>query len=252
MRAARYYELSPEEIAFDLVGKRHGFVKRRRRVILRVDPDHPKREAREPRAPKARHLPSPAPKPVEPEKRTPPEAVREAAPEARPATSRRAAGAELPKKDLPRAEGALALAVEKCLDLILHFLHLAPEAEVLQGDGCLEVELAGKDAAFLLRDDGALLWALEDLLPRFVFGLIGETVAVRVDANGFRRGRQLELERMARAVADEVDESGRPRALEALSPAERRVIHETLADDPRVTSKSEGRGLRRQIVVRPR
>ncbi|HKI86494.1 MAG TPA: R3H domain-containing nucleic acid-binding protein, partial [Thermoanaerobaculia bacterium] len=69
-------------------------------------------------------------------------------------------------------------------------------------------------------------------------------------ANGFRREREQDLRRRARSAADEVDNRGRPIAIDGLSPAERKVIHETLADDPRVTSRSEGRGFRRQIVIR--
>lgn len=248
MRAARYYELSPDEISFDLVGKRHGFVKRRRRVILRVDPQHPRREPKRDRGDsKPWKLPPLAAVPVKSR-----EQATEAPAPPPPPRPPRATEEEVPEKELPRAEGALALAVEKCLDLVLHFLRLTPEAKVLQGDGFLQVELSGKDAAFLVGNDGAMLWALEDLLPRFVFGLVGETAAVRIDANGYRRKREKELGRMAREAADEVHGSGRPRALDALSPAERKVIHETLADDPRVTSESEGRGFRRQIVVRPR
>lgn len=251
MRAARYYELSPDEIAFDLVGKRHGFVKRRRRVILRVDPEDPRRTQR-PDAPTSTRSQRKREPRAEAAPRTEESPVKESE------ENRRWQGEKMePRGDgaaarLPRAEGALALAVEKCLDLTLHFLHLVPEAEVLQGDGCFEVELSGSDAEPLVAGDGTALWALEDLLPRFVYGLVGETVAVRVDANGFRREREAELRRRARAAAEEVDDRGRPKAIEGLSPAERKVIHEALADDPRVTSKSEGRGFRRQIVIRPR
>lgn len=241
MRAARHYQLSPDEISFDLVGKRHGFVKRRRRVIVRVDPQQPRREPREnePRTLPRREI-------------IPAESQNHVAPVAEPGPRERVGGEKLPKRDLRKAEGALAMAVEKSLDLALHFLHLTPEVKVLEGDGFFEVELSGRDAGFLLANDGAVLWALEDLLPRFVFGLVGETVAVRVDSNGYRRQRDEELRRLALDAASEVRRSGRARALDALSPAERKVIHETLAADPRVTSKSEGRGFRRQVVIRSR
>lgn len=241
MRAARYYELSPDQISFDLVGKRHGFVKRRRRVIVRVDPQHPRREPRESKPPTS-----------PPHAGTSAESRKRAARPPEHAPPARVDEVEPLETDLPRAEGALALAVEKCLDLALHFLRLTPEVKVLQGDGRLEVELCGKEADSFGSNEGAVLWALEDLLPRFVFGLVGETVAVRVDANGYRRKRDKDLKRLALETASEVRASGRPRALEGLSPAERKVIHETLTDDPRVTSKSEGRGFRRQVVIRLR
>ncbi|HKI87112.1 MAG TPA: hypothetical protein VKA53_10260, partial [Thermoanaerobaculia bacterium] len=123
MRAARCYELSPDEIAFDLVGKRHGFVKRRRRVILRVDPEHPRRTKREEASASPRTRPATLPQ-VEfaPPAEAPPsergkDVRRQRSDEEEPRS-------EVAARRLQRADGALALAVEKCLDLTLHFLRL--------------------------------------------------------------------------------------------------------------------------------
>ena len=70
MAAARYHGLSPEDLAYRLRDKRHGFVTRTRRFIVEIDPAAPQRtgsEARPPAAPNpppvwlARRNPCPRP-----------------------------------------------------------------------------------------------------------------------------------------------------------------------------------------------
>jgi spoIIIJ-associated protein len=43
MRAASHFQLHPDEVAYQRVEKRHGFLRVRRRVVIEVDPDRPKR-----------------------------------------------------------------------------------------------------------------------------------------------------------------------------------------------------------------
>ena len=44
IQAANHFHLPPEEIAYRSIEKRHGSLKTRRRVLIEVDPDAPKRE----------------------------------------------------------------------------------------------------------------------------------------------------------------------------------------------------------------
>ncbi|RPH54308.1 hypothetical protein EHM82_07050, partial [bacterium] len=44
VQAANYFNLDPQEIAYRSIEKRHGFLKVRRKVVIEVDPDAPRRE----------------------------------------------------------------------------------------------------------------------------------------------------------------------------------------------------------------
>jgi spoIIIJ-associated protein len=59
------------------------------------------------------------------------------------------------------------------------------------------------------------------------------------------------LERLAHKVADEVKEEQRPRSLDPMNPAERRIIHLALAEDDEVVTESQGRGFFKRVSVRP-
>ena len=46
-------------------------------------------------------------------------------------------------------------------------------------------------------------------------------------------------------------ETGTPRALEAMSPADRKVVHDTVNEPEGVDSTSEGEEPNRRVVIRP-
>jgi len=99
--------------------------------------------------------------------------------------------------------------------------------------------------------EGELLMSIEHLLPRVIRTLCGETVPCRVDCDNFHEIREEQLRTLAQRVAAEVRRRGRPRTLEPMNPADRRVIHMTLADDPGVMTESEGEGYFKRVSIRP-
>jgi spoIIIJ-associated protein len=54
---------------------------------------------------------------------------------------------------------------------------------------------------------------------------------------------------MALRLAEEVKESGRTKSIPALNPAERRIVHMKLQDDPTIRSRSVGEGQFKKILI---
>ncbi len=75
---------------------------------------------------------------------------------------------------------------------------------------------------------------------------------VLLDAAGYRARRERTLQTMARSAAQRARRSGRPVTLNSLNARERRVIHLALADDPSVTTRSEGEDPDRSIIITAR
>jgi spoIIIJ-associated protein len=329
--AASHFDISPEEIAYTPIEKRHGFLRTARKVMIEVDPDNPRRAAGAPAT-------APAATPVEaekgavaappqersaPERREPLGQERERRPERREATGgaprggrplgerggrgeqgeRREGGWE-PKEprrapaerfarprtapaaphggwprgsraepesaereaeglialpDAPRrtserfppASGPVAEAAERGLRHLLEVAALELSFHIQQGEGRLEIELSGTDTALCSGEEGELLRAIEHLLPRLVRGLAGEPIPCRVDCDNFHDIREERLRSMAQREAEEVRRKGRPRTLEPMNPADRRIVHITLADDPAVETESEGDGYFKRVTIRP-
>jgi spoIIIJ-associated protein len=151
----------------------------------------------------------------------------------------------------PLATGPVAEAAEKSANLLLRLagLNLAPT--IFQGEERLEVDLAGEDVDWCFVDDGELIMTIEHLLPRMIRSLSGEAPLVRVDCDNFHEIREERLRSLAQKIADEVRRGGRPRILEPMNPADRRIIHVTLADDSGVITESAGDGYFKRVTIRP-
>ncbi len=149
------------------------------------------------------------------------------------------------------ATGAQSEAAHEALRRLFALGRLELQAEVLQGEDRLEIEIWGADQEELLRDRGRLLLGIQHLLPRLIRGVTGEACPCRVDCENFHEIRAERLRDMAQRAASEVARRGRPRTLEPMSPDERRIVHLTLADDPTVETESKGEGLFKRVMVRP-
>jgi spoIIIJ-associated protein len=263
LAAARHLQLEPEEVAYRPRERRQGVVKGSGKVVIEVDPEAPRRAVGGPAASAAPShgaaatssspLPgtaaaSPAP--------PPPRAV--AAPIERPPRAVEAPIAPRPERSAagrepagPPAAGPGADAAREALQELLALGGLDLEVAIYQGAERLEIELTGPDADLVVAQNGELLLGLEHLLSRALRAELGESVACRLDAGGFRREHEARLEGMARAAAEEVRRSGEPKRLPRMNPADRRLIHVTLAEEPGVTTASDGEGYLKTVVVHP-
>lgn len=279
MAAARHYDCDPDVLLYERVEKRHGFLRAPRRVVIRVDPERYRRAAGE-------RQPSPEDQLAAMDRRPlgqqgPAAAERfEPGGDARRRSSSRGSGEERtsgrerrPRReaDVPipppspapassvmppaqerfaPAEGPEADAAREGLETLFELAGLELEADVLQGDGRLEIDVGGVDREELHRGEGQLLRAFQHLLPRMVKAGAGELVPCRVDSSNYQRQREEQLRGLAQRLAEEVRADGQPKTLRPLSPADRRIIHLALADDPEIVTESQGGGYYKRVTLR--
>jgi spoIIIJ-associated protein len=156
-----------------------------------------------------------------------------------------------PSERFPEATGPMAEAAARGMALLLRIAGLSLTPRILQGEDRLEVDLSGADVDWCFADDGELVGAVEHLLPRLIRSMAGEAPLVRVDCDNFQEIREERLRSLAQEVAEDVRRKARPRTLEPMNPADRRIIHITLADDPGVVSESSGDGYFKRVTIRP-
>jgi spoIIIJ-associated protein len=72
-----------------------------------------------------------------------------------------------------------------------------------------------------------------------------------VDVGGYRQRRREALAEFASQLAAEVKDAGVERALEPMSPPDRKVVHDTISEIDGVTTGSIGEEPRRRVVIRP-
>jgi spoIIIJ-associated protein len=99
---------------------------------------------------------------------------------------------------------------------------------------------------------GTTLQALQEVTRTVVQSKSpGRTDRILVDVAKYRERRVAALTRFAQQVASEVVETGEERALEPMSAADRKAVHDALTDSDQVVTRSEGEEPRRFVVVSP-
>ena len=119
----------------------------------------------------------------------------------------------------------------------------------VEGDRAM-VSVVGATLEELVGDDGAVLEALQELTRLAVHRQTGNRARLMLDIGGYRARRRAELADYARTVAEEVAQTGQPKALEAMSPFERKIVHDAVAEAG-LRSESEGEEPDRRVVVFP-
>jgi spoIIIJ-associated protein len=115
----------------------------------------------------------------------------------------------------------------------------------------LEAQMTGEDLGLLIGPKGLTLQAVQELARAILSKEGPGSARLRIDIGGYRERRREALERFSTQVAEQVLSSGEPASLEPMSPADRKVVHDTINDIEGVHTISEGEDTRRRVVVLP-
>ena len=116
----------------------------------------------------------------------------------------------------------------------------------------VEVAASGDNLGLLVGPRGTTLSAVQDLTRTFVQRQSeSRTDRILVDVGGYREKRSAALRRFTEGIVAEVKESGSERALEPMSAADRKVVHDAVNDFEGVQTRSEGDDPARYVVIEP-
>lgn len=246
--AACEHGIASSEVAYHQVEKRHGFLRTPKKILIEVDPESPRRKT-ELTAGDGLPLGTDYLGNAVPGIGASGEAGRRRDP--------KLADTEQTRKQpsLHREEGERShsprVAIERLLAVSGLQLSFEVKETVSADRPAIAIDLTGPDVELVLREQGKALYALEHLVPRVMRGSNESRVLCEVDCQRFKAARSRELESIARCAAEEVLATGRGRTLELLNPAERRVVHLTLAQVAGIKTHSEGDGYLKYLTISP-
>lgn len=155
-----------------------------------------------------------------------------------------------PDGELPGTEGEIA---EGLLTRALASLGLQGSTDIDSSGDEVVATATGSDAGVLIGRHGQMLEALQVLANAIAQSRLGDgRRRIVIDVAGYRERRRVTLETVARTSAERASASGQAVSLEPMSASDRRIVHETLKDDPEVETASEGDEPYRFVVVIPR
>lgn len=134
-------------------------------------------------------------------------------------------------------------------------LDLSYELEYSQdenGKSSLSINFFGADEEALKEREGQLLEAVSLFVKRVVqHNLPEDRTSIQVDTNGYKEESSQALIDLADKLKGVAIEKGKSVYIRALPPKDRKIIHQHLAGDTRIKSRSIGEGLFKKIKIYP-
>jgi spoIIIJ-associated protein len=121
-----------------------------------------------------------------------------------------------------------------------------------QGEPQLVIEFSGVDEEILKDKEGQMIDAIQLFIKRVIQHHFPEDrTNVVIDCNGYREESSQALVELAEKLKGIALEKGKSVYFRALPPKDRKIIHQYLAGDERVKSRSIGDGLYKKIKIYP-
>ncbi|MDJ0923589.1 MAG: RNA-binding cell elongation regulator Jag/EloR [Acidimicrobiia bacterium] len=134
---------------------------------------------------------------------------------------------------------------------LLDSFGLEGEVETRVEDDILYVDIDGEQTEALVGRKGVVVQAVHELtrtvIQRKTFG----APRMRLDIAGYAARRREALKIYAGRLAETVKEDGREAMLEPMNAADRKVVHDAIAEIDGVRSYSEGEDPNRSVIVAP-
>ena len=154
-------------------------------------------------------------------------------------------------------EAAASADLEQESEIAADYIEGLLDVADLDGDIDMDVEgdrpvvsVVGATLTELVGPRGEVLEALQELTRLAVHRQTGTRSRIMLDVGGYRARRREELAELGREAAEQVSRTGVPQRLEAMTPFERKVVHDAVAAAG-LRSESEGEEPSRRVVVLP-
>jgi spoIIIJ-associated protein len=140
-------------------------------------------------------------------------------------------------------------AISEFLEKFVSALGISTPVAVEETADGPRLNLTGEEAELLVRHRGEPLKALQHVVDMAFGRSLSDEKRVFVDALEYRKGKDIELKRMARFLAEKAKSSGMDQQLGPLNPYERRLVHMAVAEVPGVTTESIGDAFSKTVLI---
>lgn len=139
---------------------------------------------------------------------------------------------------------------KKYLEDILSFFGLNIDISVHCDGEVIELKIPSTFLnGFLIGSSGETLRSLQYLVSTTLKNRQADISRVNIDIADYKAQRADRLVKKIQTIIDGVSETGNSVALEAMNPADRRVVHQAVSDYAQLETYSEGEGRLRHIVI---
>lgn len=142
--------------------------------------------------------------------------------------------------------------MKEYLKELIHNMGLTCNLEVKKRENRVNITVISDNNSILIGKNGRTLESINLLLKQVIHNEIGEYFPFVLDIGEYKMAREQKLESLARRTAREVANTKIEARLDPMNSYERRIIHEALVNNKRVTTESEGEKPNRYVVIKPK
>ncbi len=144
-----------------------------------------------------------------------------------------------------------AAVAQSFLEGLLESFGLEGTVETRTEDDIIFATVTGQQTEALVGPKASILEAINELLRTIIQRKTHRRARLRLDIGGYNERRRAALKIYTERLAAQVKEEGGELMLEPMNPAERKVVHDAVAEIKGVRSFSEGEEPHRSVVIAP-
>ena len=167
---------------------------------------------------------------------------------------------EEPKKGLfgmkgeARVEGEYTetkadIAAKYVTEIMVAMSYEKPTITITETEEGAVLDLAGEGVDGIIGRRGETIDSLQYLASLACNKQDKEFYRITLDCDGFRARRKVQLEELAKKMAEKAKRTGRTMSLEPMNPYERRIIHAAVSEVEGCTSRSVGEDPYRKVLI---
>ena len=136
---------------------------------------------------------------------------------------------------------------------VLERMGISADIDIKDDTDKTVIEIQTGDTELVIGRRGVVLDALQHLVNKAVFKekRDDKTKPLVVDAGGFRDKQVERLRSLAQRMSEKALETKQIVELQPMSPHDRRIVHMAISEIPGLTTRSEGEGEDRHILIVP-
>ena len=145
----------------------------------------------------------------------------------------------------------LIIAIDEFVISLVGAMGIDATVDVYDSGEAISVDVVTQETGLLIGQKGETIDAIQYLLNVTIYKSWPFAKRIVVDSEGYRQRRVEAIQGMAHRSARRALREQGPISLPPMSPAERRVVHLFLKENPQVTTSSQGEEENRRVVVSP-
>ena len=138
------------------------------------------------------------------------------------------------------------------VSMLMDKMGIEATVDMEETDDCVNLEIKGDDMGIVIGRRGDTLDAISYLTTLVANKGQAEHTRIVIDTENYREKRKGTLESLARRMASTAVRQRRNVTLDPMNPYERRIVHEALQGNDRITTYSVGDEPYRKVVISPK